>query len=117
MKLQVDSDSDGVVKVNVAGVLSLSGSVTVEPLGELLGELPYAKQVLLNVRDAERIDSSGIGWLVTCQDRFKQGGGKLVIHSVQPMVATVLRTVRLDRMFHVAPNERHGLVLLRGETS
>ena len=115
MKLTVESEVDGVVKVSVTGMISLATASTVEPLGDLLGDDPYAKKILLNVGSAERIDSSGIGWLVTCHKRTKEGGGKLVIHSVQPFVVNVLKVVRLDRFFEIAPNERQGTIMLKGE--
>lgn len=117
MKLKLDSEADGVVKVSVSGMVTLTGETKVEPLGDLLGEEPYGKRVLLDMGTAEKIDSSGIGWLVTCHKRFVEGEGKLVIHSVQPFVANVLKVVRLDRFFNIASNERQGLPQLKGEDS
>jgi anti-anti-sigma factor len=116
MNLKLESESEGVVKVNVSGMLSVSAASTVEPLAELLGEDPYAKRVLLNTAGADRIDSSGVGWLVTCHKRFQSGNGKFVIHSVQPFVANVLKVVRLDRFFEIAPNERQGLIMVKGDS-
>ncbi len=117
MDLTVDSQSEEVVKVNVTGMVSLSGETNVEPLEKLLGSAPYDKQIILNLDGADRIDSSGIGWLVTCHKRSSEGGGQLVIHSVQPMVANVLKTVRLDKFFNMVHNERQALEVLKGKVT
>ena len=117
MDLTIDSQSEDLIKVNVTGMVSLSGEVNVEPLEKLLGFEPYGKQVVFNVEGAERIDSSGIGWLVTCHKRFSEAGGQLVIHSVQPFVANVLKTVRLDKFFNLAQNERKALEMVKGNVT
>ena len=117
MDLTIESQTDELIKVNVSGMVSLSGEVDVEPLEKLLGFEPYAKQTIFNLDAEDRIDLSGIGWLVTCHKRFTEAGGQLVIHSIQPMVANVLKTVRLDKFFHLVHNERKALELVKGNVT
>lgn len=115
MELTVDTQSDNVVKINVTGMIT--HATDTNPLESLLGADPFSKQVILNLAEADRIDSSGIGWLVTCHKKLSDGGGQLVLHSVQPMVATVLKTVRLDKYFQLTHNERQAVDLLKGEVT
>jgi anti-anti-sigma factor len=117
MEIAVDSKGEGVIKINVAGMVTLSGETNVEPLEKLLGDNPYAQNVILNLGEADKIDSSGIGWLVTCHKRLEEGGGQLILHSLQPMVTTVLKTVRLDKFLQVTLNERQAVELLKGEVT
>ena len=50
------------------------------------------------------IDSSGIGWLMVSHKRFLGAGGRLVLHSVPPMIAQVLRLLNLHTILAIEPD-------------
>jgi anti-anti-sigma factor len=60
--------------------------------------------VLLDLSGADFISSSGIGWLITCNKRFKEAGGLLIIHSLVPMVSQMLTLMRLNRVLSITPD-------------
>jgi anti-anti-sigma factor len=71
------------------------------PLEDLLGAGFYQRQVLLDLGQATFIDSSGVGWLLTNHKNFLAAGGKLILHSVPPMVDQVLRLLQLHHMLSI----------------
>jgi anti-sigma B factor antagonist len=115
MKLSIDRDDGDVVLVNVVGdVTSRELSPISEPLGDLLGPSAYSRLVLLNLNEASYLDSSGVGWLLTCNKRFRNAGGKIVVHSLHPLVANVLKVLKLERVLTIADSAATGAVAVRG---
>jgi anti-sigma B factor antagonist len=99
MKLSIANDNGQMVQVKVAGKITQHDFGPVhEPLVELLGPGAYARQVALDLSDSPYMDSSGVGWLLTCQKRLREGGGKLVVRGAQPVVANMLRLLKLDKI-------------------
>ena len=96
MKVSIHSDDGQAVRAYVAGKITQQDvSPFTEPLGEALGTGGYKRHVLLNMEDVEMLDSSGVGWLLTCHKRFRETGGTLVLHSYPPVVANVLRVLNI----------------------
>jgi len=56
----------------------------------ILGASGHAAKVLLNLMDADLIDSSGYSWLLNQNSAFRQQGGTLVLHSVPPWLCKFL---------------------------
>jgi anti-anti-sigma regulatory factor len=59
--------------------------------------------------DMERVpslDTSGLGWLLRVASKFLQAGGRLVLHSVPPLVAQVLRFVQVTDLLPAAVDEQ-----------
>lgn len=115
MKLSIDRDDGDVVLINVVGdVTSRELSPIAEPLGDLLGPNAYSRLVLLNLNGASYLDSSGVGWLLTCHKRFRNAGGKIVVHSLHPLVANVMKVLKLERVLTIADNATEGAIAARG---
>ena len=103
MELNILSQNDSVVHVKASGEIrqrKLPGDK--EPLSELLGADVYDKKVLFDLSDVKYIDSSGLGWLIVCQKRFKEHQGAIVLHSLPQLVTNVLKVVQLDQVFTIA---------------
>ena len=67
MNLEITSSKDNVVHVAIFGKVTQDATTRdVDRIAELLGAEAYSQNVLLNLRDTEMIDSSGIGWLLVC---------------------------------------------------
>jgi anti-anti-sigma factor len=69
---------------------------------QVAGNGVYARRVLLDLGRCDYMDSSGIGWLVTCHKRFKTSEGKLVMHTVPPMIINMLKMLKMDQVFFLA---------------
>jgi anti-anti-sigma factor len=102
MKLSIAKDDGQRVQVAVTGPMTQQdGGAFGEPLAELLGPRAYARQVRLDLRETSHVDSSGVGWLLTCHKRMRQAGGKLTLHAPHPIVANVLRVLKLEKVFEI----------------
>ena len=116
MELTVASDDGGVLRLQLAGSITQDDLWPFsDPMLELLGEEGYARKVALSLADVDFIDSSGISWLLVRHKRFRQAEGKLVIHSVPPMVAEVVKMLRLNLVFLLADDETAAAALAEGE--
>lgn len=99
---------DHAVHVEVEGTVSRPGFLPEddEPLASLIGPDAYSKKVLLHLGKTTFLDSSGIGWLISCHKRFRDRNGTLIVHSAPPMVRQVFRLMNLDAVLRVADDER-----------
>jgi anti-anti-sigma factor len=98
------SERDGITTVAIAGRITFG---TLEPGQDPLArEMPdiYSRRLLLDLAGTEYIDSTGVSWLLTCHKRCREGGGKLVLNSLNPLVKQVLQVLKLDRVLHIAEN-------------
>ncbi|HZN33740.1 MAG TPA: STAS domain-containing protein [Pirellulaceae bacterium] len=102
MKLSIAQDDGNQVCVAISGqVTQREVSPIEEPLALLLGPTAYSRLVRLDLSNASFMDSSGVGWLLTCQKRMRQAGGKLTLFSPHPIVANVLKVLKLERVFDI----------------
>ena len=100
MKLSIANDHGQTVQVNVSGKVTQHDFGPVqEPLAELLGPGAYGRHVVLDLSDAPYMDSSGVGWLLMCHKRMRTAGGRLKLQGAQPVVANMLRLLKLDKVF------------------
>jgi anti-anti-sigma factor len=115
VKLEVTSDADGVTRVACEGTIAQERfSREADPMATLTGPGIFAKKVLLNLEKAVYIDSSGISWLLICHKHFLQGGGRLILHSVPPLIQKVLQIVQLPKIVSIAADEADALKLAKG---
>lgn len=54
--------------------------------------------LVLDLRDVQAVDATGLGVLVGAHRRAGRGGRTLVLHEAPPAVARLLRRTRLDRV-------------------
>jgi len=76
----------------------------VDPLEALLGANWKAGRVVLDFTSVRYVDSSAVGWLIGAQRAFRTGGGRLVLHSVQPMVRQIFDVLKVARVVAIAEN-------------
>ncbi len=88
-----------------------SGTITRDALEEnespeeILGNESFSRIVLLSLADCDTIDSSGVSWLIRFHQRCARDSGKLIIHSVPPMIERTLRLLHMEQLFSLAENE------------
>lgn len=108
MNLTVQSDdSQGpITKISIGGQVSqrqFSGSS--DPLAELLGTDIYQKPVAINLDQVEVLDSSGVGWLLNCNNKFRDAGGAMALHSLSPVAKNVFRVLNMHLVFKIFTTE------------
>jgi anti-anti-sigma factor len=112
MKLTVVSVQPGLVRINSADDITiLDFADGAQPLEALLSPEAYQGTVLLNLAESSYIDSSGVGWLVQCHGHFQKAGGRLVLHSISPMVNHCFRVLGMYDLLNIAPDEPAALKL------
>jgi anti-anti-sigma factor len=112
----VPSEDPAVVRLKCEGQISQSNfQPGVDPIEHLLGPGCFSRKVLLNLEKTEYIDSSGISWLIACHKHFLKAGGKLVLHSIPPMVYQALQWLRMPLILHLADDEPTARALALGE--
>jgi anti-anti-sigma factor len=82
------------------------------PLEPHLGAQGYSQIVLLNLAKSNYMDSTGVGWLIQCHARFHRAAGRLVVHSIAPMVQHCFRVLGLQDVLNIAADEKAALALV-----
>ena len=117
MKLTLTSiEKDGIVRVAADGNITTADfdSSGKNPLESLLGVTWFTNRVLLNLDRTDYIDSSAIGWLIGTHKAFKEGGGTLVVHSLQPAVKQILTVLKIGRVVPLVADETEARALAIG---
>jgi anti-anti-sigma factor len=109
------AEENGVVKVDVEG-RAAHGEIDPmkEPVKAQLGEDVYQKKLIFNLGRTEYVDSAGISWLLVCHKRVREAGGKMVIHSVPPMIRQVFEVLRMNLVFNLADDAKAAQAMLQG---
>lgn len=106
MHLKIISRDGDIVRVEASGQI-VQGALAdrPDPLADLLGAGAYTQRVLLSLAEATFIDSTGLGWLLRCNKDFREASGRLVIHSVPPIILDVIKVMRLEEVLTLAEDE------------
>jgi anti-anti-sigma factor len=116
MKLTLVSSDNEVTRIqNEGDITQMDFRAGTDLLANLLGADCYSRKVLLNLEKTPYIDSAGVGWMVMCHKHFKEAGGRLVIHSVPPMVNQILRLLRMPDILYMAGDDAAARALALGE--
>jgi anti-sigma B factor antagonist len=103
MKLSIANSAGEEICVALAGrVTQRELNPLQDPLIELLGPGGYGKIVRLDLSEADYVDSSGIGWLLSCHKRMRQAGGRLLIERPHPVVQNVFRVLKLEKVLELS---------------
>lgn len=95
MKLVLLDTTGPVWTAALTGRVEFSGFVTGDPFPRTVGS--FARRLALDVSGVVWLDSAAVGWLLASTQRFAEAGGKLVLHSLPPVVSNLLVGVlRLD---------------------
>jgi len=113
MQLSIVSDDGAVVRVKVKGqVTQTELTSSNDPLRALLAG-DYSRRVLLDLSEANFLDSSGVGWLLSSHQQFRSNGGALAVHSVHANARKVLKVLKMELVLHIFENEASALDFVR----
>jgi anti-anti-sigma factor len=108
----------GIERCEVVGHITNSHATDgFDPFAELFGPDVYRMPVMLSLEKAPSADSMGIQWLLTLNKRFAEGGGKLVLHSANPMTRQLLQIMRMDLVLTIVKDADAARALLEQHTS
>jgi anti-anti-sigma factor len=117
MKLTLLSiEKDGIIRVASEGPI-LAGDFDPagkNPLESLLGATWSSMRVLLSFEKTDYVDSSAVGWLIGSQKAFKESGGALIVHSIQPSVKQVFDLLKIGRVLPLVSDEAEARELAIG---
>ena len=98
-------------RIGNALMLHYVGEITLEITGDLKRRLDAALEgdavatVVVDLGDVTFMDSSGIGFLVSCNTRMKSTGKAFYLYQLSPAVEKTLGLVQLLSFFSVLPDE------------
>jgi anti-sigma B factor antagonist len=110
MKTSVTTRDAGDVKV-----VELKGKITIGAGDLQMREAIHnvvnagAKKILIDMKDVQTIDSSGVGELVGCYTTATHKGAKLRLVNLPPKINDVLTVTQLITVFDVYDNEAEAL--------
>lgn len=112
----VSIEKQGIVHVASEGNLTsanldLTGK---NPLEALLGETWNTHRVLINLSKTAYVDSCAVGWIIGTSRSFRDGGGKLVVHSLQPAVRHLMDVLKVGRAVSMVDGEDAARTALAG---
>jgi anti-sigma B factor antagonist len=117
MEICIHSVEPGLVCLSCKGqIQQLPTRAAQDSLLGLIGNAGWAGKVLLNLSEAEYIDSSGLAWLIAWYREAEQAGGTLALCEVPPRIADVFRLCGLDRVFAIWPEESAARAALLGSS-
>jgi len=112
MKLLLQSEADGSVRMRLEGRVSQRDLQLSDPFTDTLGDQAYGRNVTLDMGDVLSLDSSGVNWLLISQKKMREAGGQLVLHSLSPISLNVLKVLNLHTVFRLAETEDAAVRLL-----
>lgn len=106
-------ESEGVTIVDFRGRIAFGSGNT--ELRETLAGLAAAgaKKILLNLKEVDFVDSSGIGEMVKGHMSVRKGGGQLKLCSLTKPVNDLLQATSLNKIFEIHPDEASAIKSFR----
>jgi anti-anti-sigma factor len=105
MKLSLVPSGDGLFKVACSGELTMLDVKDADPLEALLGADGFGRMVLMDLERTTFLDTAAVGWLIGLHKKFRQAGGRLILHSVPPLIDQMFRLLKLPAVLRVAGDE------------
>jgi anti-sigma B factor antagonist len=114
MQLFLLSEDDDITCIACEGNITQSlFTPGVDPIMELLGADGFKRQLVMDLGKTGYIDSSGIGWLLGSHRRFTAAGGRLILHTVPPIVEQVIQLLRLHSVLNIQADQEAALAVAR----
>ena len=106
MRFSLVSVGDDLTRIRCDGEITMNDLAhSRDPVEDLLGPALFRQTVLLDLSQTSYIDSSGISYLLGVNKRFKQVGGRLVLHSAPPSVMQVFKLLKIQSVLNIVADE------------
>ncbi len=106
MKFTQTRHSDDLTCVAVEGdVVQQSFNLANDPVMELIGPEIFRRNLVLDLSRVPFMGSIGINYLVSCHKRCRAAGGRLIVHSITPMVQQPLKLMGMYSYLTIAADE------------
>jgi|SRR5215831_10201165 len=104
---------DGVTIVDLSGRITLGdgGNILRDTVRDLLSK--GNKKIVLNLKDINYVDSSGIGELVKAFTTSKEHGGELKLLNVPKRIHDLLQITKLHTLFDMKDDEAVAVTAFR----
>ena len=76
-----------------------------DPIAAACGDDVFSRKVMLSLANANYLDSTGVEWLLVSDQKFKDAGGKLVLHSASRTTYDFLKMMRMHLVLDLVPDE------------
>ncbi len=111
MKIVTKSGEKGVAQIQLQGDLDFHSSPDVRrELSKLVDQ--QSLKILIDLKQVNYIDSSGLATFVELFQKMKRYGGKLVLYNLSQGVRSVFEIAKLDAIFQIANTEKDALSLI-----
>ena len=116
LELSLQEDEQDLLQIQCAGDVVLPDfQPDNDPLVKFLGPQVYSRKLLLNMEKTNFLDTSGIGWLISCHKQCQQAGGILVLYAIPTRARYILQLLHMDHLLHLAPDlEAARAIALKG---
>jgi anti-anti-sigma factor len=103
----VSIEQQGIVHIAAEGNLTSANIDTAgpNPLETLLGGNWKSNRMLLDLSKTAYLDSCAVGWIIGTNRTIREGGGKLIIHSLQPPVRQLMDVLKVGRAVAIADGQ------------
>lgn len=118
MKISLVSlDKSGFVQIACEGDITTRDFLDMNrnPLDATLGASWPTMNVLMSMAKVTFVDSSAVGWLISCHKEAKKQGGQFVVHSLPPNVLQILDLLHLRTVLRVASSEEEGHAMITAQ--
>jgi anti-anti-sigma factor len=113
MKLTLISRTPELTQVSCEGhVTQITLHAGGDPLEAILGPGVCANSILMDLSQAQFIDSSGVGWMLKCHKHCKQAGGRIIYHSAPPLVRQTLELLQMGKVLFLAKDAKTARTLV-----
>lgn len=113
MKLTLISRTPELTLVACEGhVTQITLHASGDPLESLLSPGACAETILMDLSQAQFIDSSGVGWMLKCHKHCKQAGGRIIYHSAPPLVRQTLELLQMGKVLSLAKDAKTARALV-----
>ena len=101
-------DKDGVLVVRVTGDIDINTSPDVKKtFDRTISGKP--QKVIINLKEVNYVDSSGLATLVEILKNMRANGGKLKISNLSQKVKGLFEITRLDKLFDISGEEQEAM--------
>ena len=106
MQLRLVHEIGGVIHLEASGDIRQEDVWQRDPLEAMCGPEIFKKRVVLGLMETTSIDSSGIGWLLLSERRFREQGGRFILHSLPLMVSQVIDFLHVHSKLEIAEDRQ-----------